>query len=214
MVTGKGNYTGTVSTTFKINPASISDATISVADQSFTGDQIKPEITATLGDTKLEKGTDYTVSFSDNTNIGTATVVITGKGNYTDSASTTFEITPADISKATISVADQSFTGSQIEPEVTVTLGDTGLEIRKDFNVSYSNNINAGEATVKITGTGNYTGTASTTFKINPADISNASISVADQTFTGHQIKPEVTAVLGNTELEEDKISKCHFLTI
>ncbi len=94
-ITGKGNYTGTVSKTFTISAVSISSATVSLPKTSYTytGSAIKPTPTVKVGSTTLTPGTDYTVSYKDNTNAGTATVTITGKGNYKDSALKTFTIT-------------------------------------------------------------------------------------------------------------------------
>ena len=72
-------------------------------------------------------------------------------------------------------IADQAYTGSAITPAVTVKDGSTTLEQGTDYTVSYSNNTNAALSTaenaptVTITGTGNYTGTATKTFTINKA---------------------------------------------
>ena len=94
-ITGKGNYTGTVSKTFTISAVSISSATVTLPKTSYTytGSAINPTPTVKVGSTTLTAGTDYTVSYKDNTNAGTATVTITGKGNYKDSALKTFTIT-------------------------------------------------------------------------------------------------------------------------
>ena len=92
-VTGKGNYTGTKTATFKINAKNASSLTISaIADQTYTGSATTPAVTVKDGSKTLVKDTDYTVSYSNNINVGTATVTITGKGNYTGSKTTTFKI--------------------------------------------------------------------------------------------------------------------------
>jgi hypothetical protein len=64
------------------------------------------------------------------------------------------------------SIPDQTWTGSAITPTVTVKDGSTTLKSGTDYTVAYSNNVNAGDATVTITGKGNYTGTVSVKFKI------------------------------------------------
>ncbi|MBP5420691.1 MAG: InlB B-repeat-containing protein [Bacteroidales bacterium] len=64
----------------------------------------------------------------------------------------------------------QTYTGSAIEPEVVVTDGETTLALGTDYTVVYSDNINAGTATVTITGIGNYSGTVEKTFTINRAE--------------------------------------------
>lgn len=92
-VTGKGNYSGLVTKTYVIEQKSISDVTIEpVSDQYYTGDALKPELTVTDNGKKLEEDVDYTVSYSDNTEAGTAKVVITGMGNYSSAKETSFRI--------------------------------------------------------------------------------------------------------------------------
>ena len=70
-------------------------------------------------------------------------------------------------------IADQTYTGSAIEPTVTVKDGETTLTLNTDYTVAYSNNTNAGEATVTVTAVAgsDYSGTASKTFTIVKADI-------------------------------------------
>ena len=78
-----------------------------ISDKAYTGKAIKPSVTVKDGDTKLKKGTDYTVSYKNNKNIGTASVTIKGKGNYTGSKTIDFKIVPA---KTTLKASKQSDT--------------------------------------------------------------------------------------------------------
>ena len=71
----------------------------SISSKAYTGKAIKPSVTVKDGTKTLVKGTDYTISYKNNKNIGTATVTITGKGSYTGTKSLTFKIIPA---KATL----------------------------------------------------------------------------------------------------------------
>lgn len=72
------------------------------------------------------------------------------------------------ISEAKISgLVDKDYTGKAITQNPTVTLGETVLAAGADYEVSYKNNTNGGTATVIATGTGDYTGTVTATFKIN-----------------------------------------------
>ena len=92
-VAGKGSYTGTASGTFAIKPASIAKATVAkVADQAATGKAIEPAPKVTLGGKTLKKGTDYKLSYKNNVLAGTATITVTGKGNYTGTKAATFKI--------------------------------------------------------------------------------------------------------------------------
>ena len=70
-------------------------------------------------------------------------------------------------------IADQTYTGSAIEPTVTVKDGETTLVLNTDYTVAYSDNTAAGTATVTITAVegSNYSGTATKTFTIVKADI-------------------------------------------
>jgi uncharacterized repeat protein (TIGR02543 family) len=66
----------------------------SIPTQVYTGSAIEPAVTVKDGETTLTLGTDYEVAYSNNVNAGTATVTITGKGNYSDSKEATFTISP------------------------------------------------------------------------------------------------------------------------
>ena len=94
-ITGKGNYTGSVYKTYSIKN-DFKKATISgISNKSYTGKNITQSITVKYNGKMLKNSTDYTVSYSSNKNIGTATVKITGKGSYTGTITKTFKINPA-----------------------------------------------------------------------------------------------------------------------
>ncbi len=95
--TAAGNYTledNTISTTGTITPITLTEAMVSGIESSYyyTGSEITPTVTVTDGNLALIANTDYAVSYSDNTNAGTATVIVTGKGNYTGTVTRNFEI--------------------------------------------------------------------------------------------------------------------------
>ena len=143
--------------------------TLSTSTYAYDGKAKKPGVTVKLNGKTLKNGTDYTVSYSNNTKVGTAKVTITGKGNYTGSVSKTYNI-KNNFKKATVSgISTKAFTGKNITQSITVKYNGKTLKNGTDYTVSYSNNKNIGTATVKITGKGSYTGTITKTFKINPA---------------------------------------------
>ena len=143
--------------------------TLSTSTYAYDGKAKKPGVTVKLNGKTLKNGTDYTVSYSNNTKVGTATVKITGKGNYTGSVSKTFKI-KNNFKKATVSgISTKAFTGKNITQSITVKYNGKTLKKGTDYTVSYSNNKKVGTATVKIAGKGSYTGTVTKTFKINPA---------------------------------------------
>ena len=143
--------------------------TLSTSTYAYDGKAKTPSVTVKVGGKTLKKDTDYTVSYSNNTKIGTAKVTITGKGNYTGSISKTFKI-KNNFKKATVSgISNKSYTGKNITQSITVKYNGKTLKNGTDYTVSYSSNKKIGTATVKIAGKGSYTGTITKTFKINPA---------------------------------------------
>lgn len=148
----------------------ISSAVIELDNTNFdyNGSEIEPEVTSVrLKGVTLSAGKDYEVSYSDNVNVGTAHCIITGIGEYSGSASKSFTIAPRYLTEAEISnIPDQKWTGSAIEPDVTVSLGGRELIAGTDYTLSYEDNVDPGSATVYANGNGNYRGTASKFFNI------------------------------------------------
>ena len=143
--------------------------TLSTSTYAYDGKAKTPSVTVKVNGKTLKKDTDYTVSYSNNTKVGTATLKITGKGNYTGSVSKTYSI-KNNFKKATVSgISTKAFTGKNITQSITVKYNGKTLKKGTDYTVSYSSNKNIGTATVKIAGKGSYTGTIVKTFKINPA---------------------------------------------
>ena len=96
---GTTTLTGTVlgeavSLDVTVNAASLEGAAVTLDQPQFTvtGSEIRPAVTVTLNGKTLTEGIDYTVSYANNIEIGTATVTVTGTGNYTGTAQTTFAI--------------------------------------------------------------------------------------------------------------------------
>ena len=176
---------GPITKTFSITARSINDAkvTLGYTTAQYTGSELKPSVSVALPSPKggydppLD-ASNYKVTYENATNVGTATVTVKGKGNYTGSASTTFTITARSLGNATFgTISEQTYTGSAITPEPTVTwipaTGGPGTQLVKgtDFDFSYTNNVNVpatpnAPPTITITGKGNYTGSKSKTFTI------------------------------------------------
>ena len=174
-VTGTGNYTGKVTKSFTISKAQISSAAITydAGPYGYTGKEWKPEVAVSFNDAALTADTDYTVSYENNINAGTAKIIITGIGDhFTGSTEKTFTINSAEISGCTFApIADVTYNTKPHTPEVTVMFNGSKLT-DADYTVSYSEDcINAGTVTVTVTGKGNFTGTASKTFTINKAGL-------------------------------------------
>ena len=206
IVNGKGNYSGSVSKTFKITARAINDVEVTVPDTVFTGEQVRPDVVVSYGSYQFISDSDYTLSFKDNVNIGTASVVVTGKNHLSGSRTVTFPIEKADISSAEIAVKNATFTGSAIKSDVDVRLGNVTLKEGTHYTLSYKNNVNAGTAQVTISGKGSLEGAVTMSFTIAKADISKASIS-ASGTYAPDGVKIGINAKFGNYTLKSSDYS-------
>lgn len=142
------------------------DASLSATSFTYDGTEVKPQVNVTgLEDVDSELY-DVKYDYKNNTNAGDAQVVVTvsDKAGYAVSKTLDFKINPADITvyKATLAKTSYTYSGKAYTPTVNIQ----GLTKGKDYTVSYSNNKNAGKATVKITGKGNYKGSITKTFTI------------------------------------------------
>ncbi len=186
---------------------SLDGAVVTVSPDSyvFTTKSITPDsVTVTLDGVTLVAGTDYTLSYEDNKDVGTATVIVTGAGDYAGSeTSATFTITQADIADCTIgNFSDAKATGEPIEPTVTISddryasLGKQGAVLKQDtdYTLTYKNNVEVGTATVTISGMGNYTGSVEKTFEITPYLV------IYKQ--EGEDVEPEAVATYNQKEFE------------
>ena len=191
-VTGTGNYTGTVTKSFEIAKAQISSAAITydAGPYGYTGKEWKPEVTVSFNSATLTAGNDYTVSYENNINAGTAKIIITGIGDhFTGLTEKTFTINSAEISGCAFApIADVTYNTKAHTPEVTVAISGRTLEADKDYTVSYASNVKAGTATVTVTGKGNFTGSANTTFTIAKADL-NLSVYTISSLCTETEVK-------------------------
>lgn len=212
-IIGIGNYEGKVIKTFNITNSEQKDIpnldTTKLNDETYTGIKITPDVEITDGDYKLIKDTDYELSYENNINVGTAKIIIRGIGNYTGSKTLEFNIIQKDINLTTVQdIVNQVYTGEEITPNVMISDGSAKLVENKDYNISYENNIELGEASITITGIGNYTGT--TTKKFNIVEESTGEIKniadltideIGDKIYTGKLITPELRIKDGDTVL-------------
>ena len=152
-----------------------------IPDQTWTGRSVKPAIRIFYYGTRLRKGTDYTVTFTDNRNLGTAKAKITGKGKYSGTRTVSFKIvrkngssgssssgssssggssskkTSGKTFKITLSKNTYTYNGEYRKPTVKVTLGNKSVT-SGNYTVRYTDNKNVGTATVTVTGKGDYSG--------------------------------------------------------
>ena len=158
---------------------------LSYTTSAYTGNNKIPTVTiTTTTGKKLVKNVDFITQYTNNVNKGTASVLITGIGDYAGEVVKTFNITARDIKtinpKLSLEYDSIDYDGNEKTPAVTNLTGTISyvsggktqtkqvtLVKDKDFTVSYKNNTKPGTATVTVTGIGNYAGTLTKTFKIN-----------------------------------------------
>ena len=167
----------TASTTVSIEPKPLSRPTITLDPDryEYDGTAKEPDVKVFDGDTEIDSD-EYTVTYSNNVEVGTATVTITNNegGNYEiDESATTFEITKPDLATATVTLKQDSFIydGTGHRPTVTVVKNGNTLTEGTDYTVTYEKNVDAGTASATITAVenGNYYGTQTVEFKIEKA---------------------------------------------
>lgn len=142
-----------------------------IKDLPYTGSEVaQPDMDITVNGVTLEEDSDYEVSYSSNTEIGTATMDINFKGQYVGHLTRTFNVVQIDMSDENITVTgihNTRYTGKKIVmSKLAVQAGGRTLIPGTDYTVSYKNNLNPGTAEITIAGKGNYTGTVVKTFNI------------------------------------------------
>ena len=229
VITGIGGYTGTVNgPTFTVGDEiikkSLTNATVTLADSYsiVNGEARATDLTVTLDSNKLLLGLDYTLSYADNTAVGTATVTVTGIGDYEGTTTATFTVTPEIVKKNLSNTAKTKVTlhqltfpynGAAITPDPVVTYDGETLVKDKDYTVSYARNNAVGKATVTVTGLAPYCeGSASTTFTIvdssslkDLSDVEKTKVTFtpAEYPYTGRPIVPTFTVRYDGVLLKE-----------
>ena len=224
IATGMGDYTGYTSKNFTITKRALAGGTVSVASSvSFTGSNITPSITVKVAGRTLTSGTDYTVSYSNNKNVGKATVKITGKGNYSGSLSAKFDIVPA---KQQIQKLETKYKGFFVDwaQKGSATGYDVEYSVNANMSGAVSKHLTANKPdTLTVSGLAGdktyyvrvrsytnvngkvYYGAWSDVKSIKTAnnDITKATVSgISTKAFTGKAITQNVTVKVGNTVLK------------
>ena len=169
-------YYGMASVTITVNPKTVTAAMIGeMESREYNGGAIMPTPEVKDGETILTPGGDFEFGYSDNTNAGTATLTITGKGNYKGTADKTFTIERKDIAGAVIALeqSEFSYNGSTQTVKIqSVTVGGKTLASGDYSIVNGSDMFMSAKDSIPLTieGRGNYTGTATTTWKITKID--------------------------------------------
>ena len=227
VLTGMGNYAGTRSLDFTIYaPVDLSAAAViePIPPQTYTGSALTPAVTVRVGEQTLTEGWDYTVAYANNTNVGEATVTVTGRGDYSGTASAVFTVAPADLSQceavlykansygSNIGEAVYDYSGGENKPKADVTFNGRTLYENTSYTLSYRNNVSAGTATAVLTGTGNFTGSLELPFTVNPLSLDDLdSASVAAAVYNTAPQTPKIT--MYTQYRDSDGYSQYNYLT-
>lgn len=202
----KGNYSGTATANFEIMAKDLTndDNLVSsvIPTQTYTGEPIEPKPEIKYGDKVLAEGTDYSLSYENNTDVGEAKVKVKFTGDYTGEKEYTFQIEKkkvTDDNTEITGISDSTYTGSEISPELGITVDGRTLAVDTDYTVTYENNVNVGTATVTIKFIGNYDGEITRDFNITPFIVTDDNVqisSISDQIYTGSEITPDITVTI------------------
>ena len=201
-ITGIGNYTGTVTRTYKITPKSV---TVTAEDKTKVFGETDPKLTATVTGTIGKDTVEYTLSRKAGEDVGTYTITPSGKAEQTNYkvsyVAGTLTITSQSIDPGTDpekpnpdytgakvnSPSDSVYDGKEHKWIPTVTdKADKKLKAGTDYTVEYSTSdfTNVGTIEVVITGIGNYSGTVKRSYKVTPKEYTVTTES-ATKTYSG-----------------------------
>ncbi len=178
-----------------------------IEDKVFTGVALTPSPLLKNGNNALQIDNDYTISYTNNIYIGTATMTISGKGIYLGTVERTFRIVPIPLSRTNVTgIADKTYSGKAHTQNLIIIDGKNVLREGVDYVARYTNNINAGTAHIHIEGKGNYEGSFQQTFIIKPLSIQNSALKLNKSSFVynGKVQRPVVNTIAGK-KLAKDK---------
>lgn len=170
-----------------------------IADTTYIGAAMKPDVHVYDGNVRLNEGTDYTVSYKNNIKAANSadakapTVTVTGKGNYSGKETAAFTILPVDIGGSEVSAADfQVKTGKKaVKPVPELYYLGTKLSNKRDFTITYANTSGVydktGEYDVTVTGKGNYTGMRTLKLQAVETLVKPKAVSLAKASLDGFQ---------------------------
>lgn len=144
-----------------------------IPDQYYTGAAVTPAPVVKDGDYTLVKDTDYTVSYENNTAVGNAIITVKGCGKYSFTISKNFKICYNIGLLNADAIPDQTYTGTEIKPDVVIKNGTYTLKNGVDYTLSYMNNTTIGTGIVTVNGKGDYLGTKIQAFNIIVPQVTN-----------------------------------------
>lgn len=159
--------------------------TLGITNKTYTGKALKQSNLSLK--TCCDKVPSYNLTYKNNVNAGTATMVFEGTGEWIGSVTRTFTINPVKASDCSVKLSSTSYTynGKTKKPVVTVKHGSKTLKEGTDYTVAYpSNSKSVGKYEVKVTFKGNYTGSKSVYYTIVPKGTSLTSVATGTKKLT------------------------------
>lgn len=171
------------------------DVALEYDQVEYDGSRKTPSVSVVHDGKTLSLDADYRVMYSSNLNAGTAKAIVVGVGDYAGAVSKPFTITPKTLAASMAApIPDATFGAKSIEPALSVST-ENGLSLKEnvDYRTEYANNYHAGQASVRVTGVGNFAGEFSLSFNVNPLSVKSSSVRVdpiPSQEHTGQAITP------------------------
>lgn len=160
-------------------------------NKTYTGGEITQNIKITYNGSPLTDSQDYSVTYEDNRNAGTATATITGKHYYCGYVKKYFVIEPKTLSSADFVIPSQEYTGKELSPEIKTSLSSS------DYNVSIPSASEIGKYDIYIQGKSpNCSGEVTLLFEITPRWITRDMFSISYTTYNGSVQKPVIISKL------------------
>ena len=180
VITGKGNYDGTKTVEIKTVEKTVLFTASVIPEQEFTGEAIKPVFNVYDGEKVLRENTDYTVEYSDNTDVGFGEIVVTGTGDYSGTLTLPFRIKGTDASKLDVpDLPDIVYGEGELTPDFKanpITYNGKELTEGVDFDYYVDNADSVGTAEIVIVGKGNFSGRTVIYVNIKSPAINSAEI--------------------------------------
>ena len=170
-------------------PKDITNAEVEeIGDAFYTGSSQTPKLTVSFNGKQLTEGEDYSVVYDENIAIGEGKAMIIGSGDYCGTKEVSFNIVsqPLKADKVSLSSSSYTYSGGVKTPSVKVTdISGNTLSKDKDYTVSYqSGRKYVSTYKVVVKGIGNYSGSVTKTFNINPQGTYITKLSKGSKRFT------------------------------
>ena len=205
-VKGIGSFEGTATVKYTVAAADMSKATVEMTNKLTANKKEQTQkVSVKLGNTNLVEGTDFTVSGNKAVNPGTYTLTVTGTGNYTGTVDAKYTVAKGTVANSDVElIGNLIYDGtSQVQP-VKVTVGDAVLLEGLDYEVTGNTATKAGTYQLTVKGIGSFEGTATAKFTVAAADMSKATVGMANKlTANKKEQVQKVSVKLGNLNLVE-----------